>query len=127
MSLAAVARIALAVARLHTAQDRGLVGPAVEGAAPVGPVVLVRERPKDAGAGAGGGTSRQYGCAGTNHASGNGKGGRCGLPVQHAGHLEQGYREGAERDQPGPEPHLVADQSAVVECLLFLVAMSVPP
>src|SRR5919107_420135 len=37
MSLAAVVRVALAVARLHTAQDRGLVGPAVEGAALVGP------------------------------------------------------------------------------------------
>src|SRR5215218_3446358 len=65
MSLARLGRRArLAVARLHTAQDRGLVGLAVAGAALVGHIVLVRERPQDAGAGAGGLRRRQRGVRG---------------------------------------------------------------
>jgi hypothetical protein len=77
------------------------------------------EATQDAGAGAGSGAGRQHRRAGTNHPSGDSKG-RCrGLPVQHAGHLEQGDREDPECDQPGPELHLVADQPTVIECLLL--------
>src|SRR5215217_3639972 len=63
----------LAVARLRAAQDRGLAELAVESAALVGPIVLVRERPQDAGAGAGGGAGRQHRRAGPDHAGGYGE------------------------------------------------------
>ena len=46
------------------------------------------------------------------------KGRRRGLSFQHAAHLEQGNRQGAERDQPGAKAHLGADQPALLECLL---------
>jgi hypothetical protein len=128
MSLARLGRRArLASARLHTAQDPGLVGLAVAGAALVGHIILVWERPQDAGAGAGGGAGRQHGCAGADHPSGNGKGGCCGLPVQHAGHLEQGDREGPERDQPGPSCIWWRINPRSSSACLSLVAMSAPP
>ena len=85
----------------------------------VGHFVPVRKRSQDAGAGAGGGTGRQHRRAGTDHAGGDGKGRRRGWPVQHAADLEEGDREDAHGDEPAPEPHLPADQSALLEGLLL--------
>jgi len=100
-----------------TAQDRGLVGPAVEGAALVGPVVLVRERRMRALAPAAAPVGSMAAPAPITQRQGQ----KAAVAVcpSNTPVIWNRDRAGAERDQPGPEPHLVADQSAVVECLLF--------
>jgi hypothetical protein len=104
MSLAVLGRPAgSALAHLRSGHDQVLVGLAVAGAALVGGhIVLVRKRPQDAGAGAGSGAGRQHRRAGTNHPSGDSNGRRRGLPVQHAGHLEQGDGEAPNAISPAP-------------------------